>query len=257
MMQTKSLMLLLAFATSAPAVAQATHMNMPEGSKDVTLSVITYYGPRHLGSADNKLRIAPLISAQWANGIFINMNVLGLHLSRTPGISYGPLISPSVSRSSEPTPGGTKAKIRFTPEVGGFFNYRVVHGMSLGSQLMYGGSSDRRGLRMDLNANFGTSVAEHHGIGLSAGVTLANRSALQADYAVTPWQASASGLSVHETKGGIQETSLTASWGWELSTKYMLRSSLQHSRLHGSAAASSRMERTDGVSIMTILTYQF
>lgn len=249
--------LLLLLLCPAAAMAQTTHMMMPEGSKDIYLSVGATYGPRTEGSAENALAGGPLISVQFANGVFINMNQLGMHMSRRLNMSYGPLLIPSFSRVSVPTAEGSESKRRFTPELGGFFNYHVAHGLSLSSNLMYGGSFDRRGLRMNLGVHSYWPLAAHHSIGASAQVSLANRSALEANYAVTPQQAALSGLPEYEVGGGIRKTSIGASWRWEMSTKYSLSTQLGREQLHGSAAASPRMERDSAVRLSTLLTYHW
>lgn len=249
-------LLSLLLICSTPALAQ-THMMMPEGSKDIYISLGAYYGPRTEGSADYMLSGGPFISVQWANGIFIDMNVIGMHLSRKLNVSYGPLLTPSFSRVTIPTAEGTVSRKRFTPELGGFFNYHIAHGLSLNSNLMYGGSYDRRGLRMNVGLNGYLPVAAHHTLGLSAYVSLANRSALESNYAVSRHLAAISGLPEHEVSGGIRKTTLGASWRWEVNNKYALTTQLRREQLHGSAAASPRMEKDSAVSLVTFVTYHW
>ena len=99
-------------------------------------------------------------------------------------------------------------------------------------------------------------VAEHHALGMDLGATLANRSALQADFAVLEGHADAA-LPLHDAQGGMGDSHVTAFWVWQLSTKYTLRTMLRWNRLHGSAAASPRTERAGGTTALTALTYQF
>lgn len=241
---------------AAPAMAQ-THMMMPEGSKDIYLSLGAVYGPRNEGGKDYDLSGGPLISVQWANGIFIDMNTVGMYLQRSLSVSYGPMLTPSFTRVLVPTAGGSVSKKRFTPEVGGFFNYHIAHGLNLNTNLMYGGSYDRRGLRLNVGIHAGMPVTAHHSIGASATVSLANRSALESNYAVTPEQAALSGLPEFEVGGGIRKTYLGANWRWEISNKYALSTFLRREQLHGSAAASPRMEKDSAVRMGTLLTYHW
>jgi len=241
---------------AAPAMAQ-THMMMPEGSKDIYLSVGAVYAPRNEGGADYALAGGPLISVQWANGIFIDMNTVGMYLQRSMSMSYGPMLTPSFTRVLVPTAGGSVSKRRFTPEVGGFFNYHIAHGLNLNTNLMYGGSYDRRGLRLNLGISAYKPVAAHHSLGLSGTVSLANRSALESNYAVTPEQAALSGLPEYSVGGGVRKSYISARWHWEISNKYSLSTSLRREQLHGSAAASPRMEKDSAVVMATLLTYHW
>lgn len=245
----------MALAVS-PCVAQTTHMMMPEGSKDIYLSLAMAYTPQSEGSARNRTYVAPLLSAQFSNGVFIDMNTVGMHLSRNPQWVYGVQLTPTRSRIRVQGPNGWQTRSKFTPEAGGFLSYQLAHGMHLNSRLMYGGSSDHRGLRLFLGASFAMPVAEHHLVGVEAGATLANRSALQADFAVLPDQHGA-GLGPYDAAGGLRDTRTSAYWRLQLSAKYSFRAILRWDRLHGSAAASPRIERADGVTAITALTYQF
>ena len=244
------------FAACATASAEPTHMNMPEGSSDVYLSLATGYGPRSEGGARREMFVTPLISAQWSNGVFMDMNSLGVHLSDRVNMQYGLLATPTISRGATIS-GSGRGKRKFTPEVGGFFNYSVAHGIGLSTGLMYGGSSDRRGLSMNLGGHLRVPLAAHHSVGLETRIRLANRSALQADFGVTAEQAGAGDIGAHEVSGGVRDVAIAAHWSWSLTHKYTLRTSVSWQRLQGSAAASPRTEQAAGVQATTILTYQF
>lgn len=239
-----------------PAVARPTHMLMPEGSKDVYLSLAAAMVPSAEGSAQQRLVIVPLVSAQWANGVFVNMNVVGIHLSERSDMAYGLRAAPMFTRTSTQTPDGRVSTRRFTPEVGAFFDYELAYGMGLKSSLMYGGSIDHRGLRMNLGAYLWMPVAEHHALGLEAGLALANRAALQANYGVTAEQADA-GLPAYRVSGGVRSSAVSASWRWQISNKYSLSTSVESTRLRGSAANSPRIEQAGGTSLATVLTYRY
>lgn len=243
-------------AGAAPALAQTTRMLMPEGSKDVYLSLAAAIVPSAEGSAQQRLLVLPMVSAQWANGVFVNMNVIGVHLSDRSNVDYGFLLAPSLTRSSSTTADGRVSTLRLTPEAGAFVDYQVAYGMGLKSNLMYGGSIDHRGLRLNLNAYLSMPVAEHHALGLEGGIMLANRSALQANYGVTAAEASAT-LPVHEVGSGIRASTISATWEWEISNKFSLRSSIEAYRLRGSAARSPRIAQPGTLGMITVLTYRY
>lgn len=243
-------------AGCAPATAQTTRMLMPEGSKDVYLSLAAAIVPTAEGSAQQRFLLVPLVSAQWANGVFVNMNVVGVHLSDRSDMAYGFQVAPTLSRTATVTENGRESKLRFTPEAGPFFDYQLAYGMGLKSSLMYGGSIDHRGLRMNLGAYLSLPVAAHHSMGLEAAVKLANRPALQANYGVTAEQATAT-LAAYAVRSGVRASAFSANWNWEISNKYALSTSIESHRLRGSAARSPRIEQPGTLSLVTILTYRY
>ncbi len=247
---------LAVLALNAPCAAQTTHMNMPEGSKDVYLSLAMGNTWESEGASERRTFAVPLISAQFANGVFIDMNTIGMHLSDSPVMPWGVQFSPTTSRVTTRTAAGFESKRRFTPEVGAYLNYQVAHELFLSSGLMYGGSSDHRGLRLRFGASSWMPVAEHHSLGIDLQVRLANRSALQADFAVTDVQAGP-GIALYEVRSGVRDSGISAGWHWQMANKYSLRTMLRYERLHGSAAASPRIERTAGVTALSVLTYRY
>ncbi len=243
-------------ALSAPALAQSTHMDMPEGSKEIQLALAAGNGPRSEGSAQRTNFVAPLFSVQWANGFFIRMNEFGVHLSEHPNLQYGVIAVPTFSRATTLPGDGEPSKRRFTPEVGGFLNYHLAHGVNLNAGLLYGGSIDHRGLRMRIGAQFWMPVSAHHSLGVVTSVVMANRSALHANFAVAPEQARAA-LPVHEVSGGLHNSTIGGRWRWELAHKYTLMSSVDWRRLHGSAAASPRVQQAGALTVSTMVIYSF
>ncbi|QYF95629.1 MipA/OmpV family protein [Massilia sp. PAMC28688] len=231
-------------------------MNMPEGSKDVYLSLGVANSPTAEGSAQRETYVAPLIAAQFANGVFIDMNTVGIRLSRQPEVQYGLQVAPTVSRVRVRTERGSERRRKITPEAGAFVRYNVIQGVNVRASLMYGGSIDHRGLRLRLGSTAGMPIAEHHNIGIDMEATYANRSALQADFAVPPGQVEA-GVPLYAVRSGLRDVQIGPYWSWQLSTKYTLTTLLRHGRLHGSAAASPRTVRPGAVTALTMLTYQF
>jgi outer membrane scaffolding protein for murein synthesis (MipA/OmpV family) len=243
-------------ALSMPVMAQSSRTNMPEGSSEKTLALATFIGPAAEGSAEQRFMALPLFSVRWSNGYFIRMNQIGLQLSDQPGLNYGLIGVPTFSRRTSLSGDGAPGKRKFTPELGGFLDYSVAHGISVSSSLLYGGSSDHRGLRLGFGGKLSMPVAEHHSLGLEASVSLANRAALQADFAVSPEQASAA-LPVHDVHGGVRSSAVGAHWRWAINHKYTLSNALEWRQLRGSAAASPRVEQAGGLALTSILSYSF
>lgn len=243
-------------ASCAPALAQSGTTHMPEGSKEIKLALVAGNEPRSPGSAERATFIAPLFSVQWSNGLFVEMNEFGMRLSDHPSLHYGVVAAPTFSRASTLPGDGPRGERRFTPQVGGYLNYQLAHGVNLSSGMMYGGSFDRRGLRLRFGAQFWMPVAEHHALGVHGSLVLANRSALQANFAVGPEQVRPM-LPAHEVGGGLHTTSIAAHWRWDLSHKYTLASALDWRRLHGSAADSPRVQQAGVLTMSTMVIYGF
>lgn len=243
-------------ASCSQVMAQSTHMNMPEGSKEVHVALLAVNAPSSVGSARRDTYIVPLFDVQWSNGVFVRMNQLGVHLSDQPNLKYGLTMVPGFSRPTSLPDQRERPKRKFTPQVGGFLNYSLAHGIGLTSGLLYGGGSDRRGLHMHMGAQFSMPVAEHHSVGVTTALVLADRSALQANFAVSPQQAHGA-LAAHEVSGGLHSTAITGRWRWALNHKYTLATWVEFERLHGSAAASPRVQQAHGVTAGTMLSYGF
>ena len=64
-------------------------------------------------------------------------------------------------------------------------------------------------------------------------------------------------LPAHEVGSGLHNTSIGAHWHWDLNHKYTLASTLEWRRLHGSAAASPRVEQAGALTLTGILSYSF
>lgn len=236
-----------ALITCVPVLAQSTHMLMPEGSKDIFVSLAAVSTPVTEGSRAREINVVPLISAQWANGVFVNMNTVGMHLSERSDMEYGPLFTPMTSRVGGNTGTDRQSKSRFTPEIGGFINYRIAHGMGISTRLMYGGSSDHRGLRWNAGAYLWTPLSAHHSVGIQSSFTLANSSSLQADFSTREYQA----------KGGMRDADVSLRWRWELNHTTTLNTWIEEQRFLGGAGRSPRLERKSGTTAAAMVTWQF
>jgi outer membrane scaffolding protein for murein synthesis (MipA/OmpV family) len=100
----KFLVLALAGACGA-AHAQTPATNpMPDGSRDMYVGLGAQYAPRYEGARDRRTTALPMLQVQWSNGIFISGMSMGMHLSSSPSVEYGPLVALAPGRD----PSGTK-----------------------------------------------------------------------------------------------------------------------------------------------------
>ncbi len=240
-----SAMLIAALLAAGTVQAQSNHSLMPEGSRAISLSLAAVWQQHPNGNEQARGALVPLLSARWANGVFVDMNTIGMELSEQPGMEYGPLLSPlTTTMSSLP---GDAHRRRFTPQVGGYFNFQLSDAVRLISTLKYGGSSDRRGVNLELGADAGTLIAPHHNVGMGVSVKLSNRSALQADF----------GADNYVPAAGWSEAGVNLHWHWEMTTRTRWSTYLVHQRYLGGAAASPRITHAGGNAVLTMATYRF
>lgn len=271
----------------APAFAQTTARNtMPDGSKDVYLGLGVESLPRFEGSGEQRTIVAPVVQMQWSNGIFWNGMSVGMHLSTTPGIEYGPLFAFEPGRGSThsdiigvnhyssnsivighvPPPAYYDANLSEVgprPEFGGFFNYYFSEKTRVTTDLLYGAGEHRDGLKftMDLQHTFAAMPA-HHSLAISAGFSAINRQYDQSYFGINDPVPSVTGLDSYSAppyvvKGGVMDTHAAVHWNWELSNSWLLTSGVQITHLAGAPAESPLTDKRSNATVYTGLAYRF
>lgn len=246
-MKTAAPALMVLMLAAAPAVAQSDPSLMPEGSREVYLSVAAIWQQHPQGRDQDQINLVPLVSARWANGVFIDMNVIGMDLSEHNGLRYGPLLAPGLARTSALSDQSGAARRQLTLEAGGFVKWQVSRSLNMGATLMGGGGIERRAVTLSLGASLWRQVAAHHSVGVELDTRLANSAALQDDF----------GSADYVPAGGARDASLSLRWRWEVSRKVRLSTSIAERRYLGGAAASPRIEHANGASLLTILSYRY
>lgn len=223
--------LFLAIAGACSTVAAQTPATnpMPDGSRDMYIGVGAQSVPRYDGSSDNRTLPLPVIQVQWSNGIFLSGTTLGWHLSQTPSVEYGPLITVSPRRDQDGVslgvgsvgegsgarstitsirPGGIVPEkpdqievvntnrlqhmdvIKRRALVGGFFNYYLTPKLRLANSVTYGSGKDRNGARLHTALQYMMEdVVPHHTVVLSAGLSVVNRAYNETWFGVTKEEA--------------------------------------------------------------------
>lgn len=195
-------------AVSAWAQAPAPGL-MPDGSYDMYAGLGVRSAPNYEGGGDRKVRAMPVLQVGWSNGVFISGMAAGWHLSSTPGVEYGPMLSLHGGRSKDGSslldtavsssgadhmgiitlpPGmasvaGSDYKLSYRlrnigarAEGGFFFNYYLGDRLRLTNSVLYGAGEERNGLRWTVDVQRGAiELAPHHTLSLTAGVTVGNR----------------------------------------------------------------------------------
>jgi outer membrane scaffolding protein for murein synthesis (MipA/OmpV family) len=247
--------LLLAVAGTAAAADNTATLMMPDGSSDMYVGAAI---ATRTAAGDGERRataLRPLFQIQWSNGIFASATgVVGMHLSGTPGVEYGPLLLDSNARNPRDSRrfAGTH-EIDGTPDAGGFYNYFLGTNTHLLVNAVY--DSSAHGLR----GQFGvqkrlSSLAPHHTVSVSASVALASSPVMREWYEVS---AAAGGKRDYRPSGGVASLNAGANWNWALSSKWLVSSSVTATRLGGAAADSPVVERRNFITWSSGLAYRF
>ena len=251
--------LLLLLAAGVPALAEeassTSALMMPDGSRDM------YVGAAVTGSSatdDGTPRAAvlrPLLQVQWSNGVFVSASgVAGMHLSATPGVEYGPLLAASNARNPEDgwRLRGTR-RIKGSPDVGGFYGYYLGDAARVTSNLMYDTSAHGWRAQLAVQKTM-PSLAAHHTVTLSAGVSLASGAVMDERYAVS---FTAGGARDYRPSGGVTSIDAGINWNWALSSKWLLNSAMTGTRLGSGPAHSPFIERRNVITWSSGLGYRF
>ncbi len=278
---TKLFALALAAVSSAACAQMPATNPMPDGSRDMYVGLGVVSKPRYDGAQDSERAALPVLQVQWSNGVFISGMRAGIHLSRAPGLEFGPLLELQPRRDAEGEGGdiGAIAEVRFSlvelpqaagnrlagmPAIarrvqgGGFLNYYLTPDWRVTGSLLYGAGNARKGMKFELGVQrLALQLGAHHRLGLDAGVTLANRRYNGAFFGVGELDSSSSGHAVFDPAGGLKDARLGARWNWAWSPSWMLTSSVQATRLLGSARKSPLVERPTNLTVSTAIAYRF
>ena len=271
-------------AVSSTACAQTPATNpMPDGSRDMYVGLGVASGARYEGACDSKRSALPVLQVQLSNGLFVSGMRAGVHLGRTPQLEFGPLLELQPRRDADGEGGEMAgiAEVRVSlvampraafsdnrlagmPVIhsrvqgGGFLNYYLTPDWRLTSSLLYGAGNARNGMKLELGVQrLALDLGGHHRVALDAGLTFANRRYSNAFFGVGEDDSFRSGLAVYEAGGGLKDAHLGARWNWTLAPSWMLSSSVQATRLLGSARLSPLVERPTNLTVSTAIAYRF
>ncbi len=290
------LFLALAGACSTVAAQTPATNPMPDGSRDMYIGIGAQSVPRYDGSDDNRTLPLPVLQIQWSNGIFVSGTSLGWHLSSSPAMEFGPMLTLSPRRDQDGVslgvgsvgegsgsrvgitsilPGGgivpgnegavDDNRLRYMDVIkrrvlaGGFFNYYLSPKLRLTNTLTYGSGKDHNGARLHAALQYMMEdVVPHHSIVLSAGVSLVNSAYNETWFGVTKEEAERAGTKqYYEPGAGVQEVRAGVRWNWALSPAWMLTTGATVNRLTGDAKNSPLVERATNYSVSTALAYRF
>jgi outer membrane scaffolding protein for murein synthesis (MipA/OmpV family) len=271
-------------AVSSAACAQTPATNpMPDGSRDMYVGLGLASGPRYQGAAASERSALPVLQVQLSNGLFVSGMRAGVHLARSPQLEFGPLLELQPRRDaggagealgsigdarfsllSMPSAAPSDNRLAGMPVIhrrvqgGGFLNYYPTPAWRFTSSLLYGAGNARKGMKLELGVQrLALEFGVHHRIALDAGLTFADRRYNMAFFGVSEDDSIASGLAMFDAGGGLKDARLCARWNWAWSPSWMLTSSVQATRLLGSARLSPLVERPTNLTVSTAIAYRF
>ena len=281
----KLLFLALAMSCAASRAETPAANAMPDGSRDMYAGLGVLSAPRYDGTGSRKVSALPTLQVEWSNGIFVSGMSAGMHLSGSPTLEYGPLLSVLPRRSESGTATGADgvgSQVGFAPSAnlnarkepvdrltgiediptrvlgGAFLNYYLDPQWRLTSSLLYGSGRDRNGARLELGVQrLAATLGDHHRVSLGAGVTAVNRNDNQTYFGVTGPEALKSRFTYYEPGGGLQDVHAGLRWNWLLTPSWMLTTHLEAKRLLGSASHSPLVERPSNLTVSTAIAYRF
>ena len=272
-------------AACGPAFAQTPASNpMPDGSRDMYIGLGLVTSAVYEGSEQRRIRALPVIQAAFSNGLFIAGASAGIHLSNNPAVEFGPLLAVHPRRSEsglsgdigklnggvqlppgvQAWPQGSGHRLRgmevqrLSLQAGGFFNYYATPQLRLTNTLMYGSGNERDGALWRVGLQYlSGELATNHFFSAAAGVTVANRSHVQAYFGVSKPESQRSPNPEFSANGGLKDIHLNARWNWAINPSWLVTTGAQLSRLRGSAADSPLTERPTNLTVSTALAYRF
>jgi outer membrane scaffolding protein for murein synthesis (MipA/OmpV family) len=235
---------------------------MPDCSKDMYVGAGIDVGPNYEGAPEKTRRVKLTFQFEWSNGVFLSTSQLGtyqlgMHLSQTPGIEYGPLITLGLSRPVEVLSDNQINLGDWMLGVGGFFKYDLANDLQLTTDLVFTTGRFRGGATGDLDVRKLFRLSPHHSLALWGGVTWGNRQFAQSQYNVTFDQYPDAPSNINSLDAGVEDAHLGLNLHWDLSSQWMLNSGAYATHLTGNVADSALVQKHNGVSIYSGLAYRF
>lgn len=278
------LLFALACLPGAASAQTPAASRMPDGSRDSYVGLGLQSAPRYAGASEERVSVLPAVQFAWSNGAFVSGANLGWHLSESPTVEFGPLLTWQPRRRSDGDgrnvgvittsimPDVVSFRLRARRSyglaglddiparamVGAFFNYYLTPDWRLTNSLLAGAGIDRDGVQWRLGLQrIGVDLGNHHSLGFNAGLVLANRAYNQAYSGISAEESARSAYAPYQAGTAFRSVRLGVRWNWDLSSAWLLTSGLEASRLLDVAANSPLTLRPGGITASTVLAYRF
>ncbi len=213
------------------------------------------YVPRYEGSANDRIRVMPLLEA--TNGrIFIGaLRGIGYNFSTDQTMEYGVRLSLGRARwqNADPRLNGM-GDIGYSAEAGAFLNMRfapwyVSSGLTTGVH----------GTHAELGGGIGLPLSKADRLRFGVNMEWANSTYSQTYFGVTQVQALASNgvLTPYDARAGVKDYAITANWAHNYDKQWFSSAGLSIKRLVGSAGNSPLTVRRTQPSVNFQVGYRF
>ncbi|MFL6627893.1 MAG: MipA/OmpV family protein [Vitreoscilla sp.] len=247
----------LCAATAALACCGAradSNFNLPEGSRDITVSATAFDTPRSEGGRKRQFGVLPSFTGRWSNGVFATLGQVGWDISDDPTLDWGPIVTYDLRqrRSDDPS---DKVQVEF--EGGAFAHYLFAWNLNFNTELLYGGGAERSGAKLVANATYAIRLGAHSSLTLSPGVEAVNASYMKSTFGVTPAQSAIDHLAPYQTHAGFKDVFFTVAGDWQVNNKWTVDAGVSTVRLVGSAAHSPLTEKRVDATFFLSGNYHF
>jgi MipA family protein len=224
-----------------------------------TIGAAVINSPEFLGSKQRRTMLLPALEYRWQNGFFAGTtNGIGYQFSSAPNIQYGLRVTADFGRDADKSAAlKGMGDIDAAAEFGGFFNYLVSPQISLTSSLRYGAGNDKKGMVIDLGANYSMQFAPQWRGAVGVATTFANSNTMQTRFGVTAAQAITSGYAAYTPAAGLRDARISASANYFFSRQVAITAAVSASALLGDAKNSPIVRSKSGVTGVLAVSYEF
>lgn len=231
----------------------------PEVAQGGVASLSVIAGREYLGAKDGKVSVMPNINYHWANGVFAGLsNGVGINFAKDPALAYGVRATLNLGRKeSASTALRGLGDIKASPELGLFANMHLSRELQLTSSLRHGSGNDRKGLLIDLGANYSLPLSPALRVSAGVAATWANAAHTQEHFGISTAQAGSSGYSAYTAGAGVRDVRASVTATYALTPQWFVSGALSTSALQGDAKNSPLVQRTTSTSAVLSVAYGF
>lgn len=229
----------------------------------VSLGIGVALRPDYTGSRSTVGMVLPQVDVRWRDSIFVStaggLPSLGANLLNTAGWRAGPVVRlrfPRYQNSNAALSG--MGNVGWTPEVGGFLEYRAGF-FRLGGEVRRG-VGDHDGIIAELRADAVLRPVDGMLLTFGPRLNLGDESFTRRYFGVDANQAARTGYATHRPGAGIISIGAAAFATYALTSNLSLTGLVEYSRLQNGAADSPLVQRRGDVNqVFTALslTYSF
>lgn len=216
--------------------------------------------PRYQGADESKTSGIPVISYQWANGIFVggSEGLIGYQHPSTEPLRWGVALGMDEGRNasdSRDLAGMGDVAARATLNL--FAKLAVSERVELSAATQMGSGLDSKGGLVQLGASYGVPLPLTTRVRLHVKATWANDDYMHDYFGVSASQSAATGYKVYTPTAGLRDVTVGVGLQHPLGGQWMLFGGVNHTTLSDAASASPLTRNTSYQSAFAALAYRF